>query len=300
MNILYGFTHIRESLIYLLSKCRFINDKMYISIKYYLIFKKKIDLENPKTINEKIQWLKLYDRNPKYVSLVDKIEVRRYVSQKIGEKYLVPILGIWNNVNEIDIDSLPKQFVLKCSHDSGSIVICKEKSKFNVNEAKCKLNKKIKRNLYWWNREWVYKNLKPRVIAEKYLEDKVTGELRDYKFFCFNGKCKGLFIATNRQNNSIPLSFDFFDINFNHLDVRQGHPNADVIPNPPINIKEMITLAEKLSDDIPFVRIDFYEVEGKTYFGEMTFFHDGGFVQFDPNYWDERFGTLLQLPSNNN
>lgn len=296
MNIAYGITHIRESLVYLLSKCKFLDDETYTCIKYRLIFRKRINLQNPQTWNEKIQWLKLYDQRPEYVQLVDKFEVRKYIADNIGNEYLIPLLGVWNHPQDIDFDRLPNQFVLKCTHDSGSVVICKDKKTFDKEAAIKKLQKKAQRNLYWWSREWVYKDLKPRIIAEEYMEDQATGELRDYKFFCYNGICKGLFIASDRQNCEKPTTFDFFDRDFTHLDVRQGHPNAETIPDPPHNMSEMIFLAEKLSKDMPFVRIDFYEVNGKIYFGEITFFHNGGFVPFNPTEWDEKLGKLIELP----
>ncbi len=297
MNLVYGFIHIRESLVYLLSKCRFLDDVTYTRVKYRLVFRKKINLENPKTWNEKIQWLKLYYRKPEYISLVDKLEVRKYIADTIGDQYLIPLLGSWDRAQDIDFDRLPDRFVLKCTHDSGSVVICKDKKTFDREAAIKSLQKKAKKNLYWWNREWVYKDLKARIIAEEYMEDQATGELRDYKFFCYNGICKGLFIASNRQNSLMPTTFDFYDRNYIHLDVRQGHPNANPIPAPPQNMEEMILLSEKLAQSIPFVRIDFYEVNGKTYFGEITFFHNGGFVPFEPPEWDEKFGQLLELPN---
>lgn len=296
MDILYGITHPRDSMVFLLSKCKFLGDETYTRLKYRLIFRKKLNLDKPITLNEKIQWLKLKYRKTEYISLVDKIDVRKFVSDKIGDKYLIPILGVWDSPDEIDFDSLPNQFVLKCSHDSGSVVICKDKSSFDKSAAIKRLKSKYQKSLYWWNREWVYKQLKPRILAEKYMEDSKSGELRDYKFFCFNGQCRMLFIATNRQNSNKSTTFDFFDIDFNHIDVRQGHPNATPFPEKPENYNEMISLAECLSDGIPFVRVDFYEVNGKTYFGELTFFHDGGMVPFEPEKWDVIFGDWLRLP----
>lgn len=296
MNIKYGITHPRDSMVFLLSKCKFLGDETYTRLKYRLIFRKKLNLDKPITLNEKIQWLKLNYRKTEYISLVDKIDVRKFVSDKIGDEYLIPILGVWDSPDEIDFDSLPNQFVLKCSHDSGSVVICKDKSSFDKSAAIKRLKNKYQKSLYWWNREWVYKQLKPRILAEKYMEDSKSGELRDYKFFCFNGQCKMLFIATNRQNSNKSTTFDFFDIDYNHIDVRQGHPNATPLPEKPENYNEMISLAECLSDGIPFVRVDFYEVNGKTYFGELTFFHDGGMVPFEPEKWDSVFGDWLKLP----
>lgn len=270
-------------------------DRMYLKWMYYSVFGKKLNLVNPHTYNEKLQWMKLYDRNPLYTKLVDKYRVRAFVEEKIGSEYLVPILGHWDNPEDIDFDALPNQFVLKCNHDSGSIIICTDKSNFDTNAAIVKLRKCLQHGTYKYWREWPYKNVRPCVIAEEYLIDDECGELRDYKFFAFNGKVKCLFIATNRQDKSKPTAFDFFNEEYEHLDLRHGHPNADVIPQKPKNFDKMITLAEQLSVGFPQVRIDFYEVNGRIYFGEFTFFHHAGFVPFDPEIWDEIFGSWIDL-----
>lgn len=272
-----------------------ISDKAFLKMQYKSIFGKKLDLKNPKTFNEKLQWLKLYDRNPEYCKLVDKYEVKSYIAETIGDQYLIPTLGIWDKFEDIDFDSLPNQFVLKCTHDSGSTVICRDKASFDVKSAKKKLSKKLGMNLFWHGRERPYKNIKPRILAEAYMEDAKTSELRDYKFFCFNGEVKALFIATDRQKEGEEVKFDFFDPDFNWLPFKQGHPNATVKPEKPICFEEMKILAAKLSRGIPHVRVDFYEVNGKVYFGEMTFFHFCGFVPFDPPEWDLKLGEWINL-----
>ncbi len=277
---------------YLLS---LIPDKIYLKIKYYFFFKKKLNFNNVKTYNEKLQWLKIFDRKDIYTTMVDKYEVKKYVASIIGEEYIIPTIGVYEKFDDIKFDELPNQFVIKCTHDSGGIVICKDKNTLNIDEARKKINKFLKRKYYYVHREWPYKNVKPRIIIEKYMEDKDDNELRDYKFFCFNGSYKMMFIATNRQGNG-DTYFDFFDRDFNHLPFTNGHPNAPSLPHKPHNYNKMIELAEKLSKSIPQVRVDFYDVNGKIYFGEMTFFHWSGFVKFEPNEWDRIIGDWIELP----
>ena len=224
---------------------------------------KKLNLKNPKTYNEKLQWMKLYDRNPLYTRLVDKYEVKPYVAERIGQEYIIPTLGVWDRVEDIDFDALPDQFVLKCTHDSGGLVICRDKSKLNIEEAKRKLNKSLKNNFFYVGREWPYKNVKPRILAEAYMEDTATAELRDYKFFCFDGVVKAMFVATDRQKEGEEVKFDFYDADYNHLPFRQGHPNANRPTEKPATFEQMRQLAEKLSRGLPQVRVDLYEVNGK-------------------------------------
>ena len=279
---------------------RFLPDSAFLKIKYRYRMGKKLNLKDPKTFNEKLQWLKLYDRKPIYTTMVDKQEVKKYVADRIGEEYIIPTLGVWDKFEDIDFDYLPNQFVLKCTHDSGGLCICKDKSIFDIAAAKQKINKCLKKNYYYSGREWPYKNIKPRIIAEQYMEDTKTAELRDYKFFTFNGEAKMLFIASERQKQGTETKFDFFDMEFNHLPFTNGHPNAEVLPQKPERFEEMRALAEKLSEGIPHLRVDFYEVDGKIYFGELTFFHWSGMVPFDPEEWDYKIGSWLKLPQRNN
>lgn len=274
-----------------------IPDALYLKLRYRKIFHKPLNLKNPKTFNEKLQWLKLHDRKPEYTRMVDKYEAKQYVAERIGEEYIIPTLGVWDRFDDIDFDSLPNQFVLKCTHDSGGLVICRDKTKFDQEYAKSRIINSLKRNYFWANREWPYKNVKPRIIAEAYMQDDTTAELRDYKFFCFGGKAKLLFIATDRQTEGEETKFDFFDMDFNHIDVRNGHPNADEPPAKPICFDEMRSLAEKLAAGIPQLRVDFYEVNGKVYFGELTFFHWTGLVPFEPEQWDYTLGEWIELPT---
>lgn len=274
---------------------KYVSDEKVIKKQFKKRIGKTLDLNNVKTYNEKLQWLKLHDRNDLYTKLVDKYEVKKIVSKIIGDEYIIPTLGVWEKFNDIDFDKLPEQFVLKCTHDSGGIIICKDKNKLNYKKAKFRFNRIIKRNYYYRQREWPYKNIKPRIIAEPYLEDKKYGELRDYKFFVFNGEVKLMYIATNRQGNG-ETYFDFFDKKFNHLDIINGHPNAPVCPEKPVNFDRMIKLAEKIAKNFIHARVDFYEVNGKIYFGEITFYHMSGFVPFVPEKWDLELGQMIILP----
>ena len=256
----------------------------------------ELNLDNPKTFNEKLQWIKLYYHDPLYTELVDKLLVKDYISKMIGDKYVIRTLGVWSSFEDIDINKLPNQFVLKCTHDSGGIYICKNKSNIDIKKAKSILSNSLKRNYYYLGFEWPYKNVIPRIIAEEYKEDNITKDLRDYKFFCFNGKVKALFVATDRQNANEEVKFDFFDENYNHLPIKQGHENALIPPEKPSKFEEMKMLAEKLSINIPHVRIDFYEANNQVYFGEMTFFSYSGWTKFEPYEWDYKFGEWLILP----
>lgn len=277
-------------------KRHFVNPEKYVPRMFYSRIGYKLNLKNPQTFSEKLQWMKLYDHNPLYTTLVDKYEVKKYVANKIGSQYIIPTLEVWDNVEDIDFNCLPNQFVLKCTHDSGGLVICKDKSKLNIKKAKKILRKSINRNFYYMGFEWPYKNVKPRIIAEKYMEDTKTKELRDYKFFCFNGEVKALFIATERQKEGEDVKFDFFDADFNHLPFKQGHENARILPEKPLRFNDMKHLATLLSKGLPQVRVDFYEVDGNIYFGEMTFFHHGGWTRFEPGEWDTIFGKWITLP----
>ena len=272
------------------------SDEKYLKMRWKSTFGKELNLDAPITFNEKLQWLKLYDRNPAYTNMVDKYEAKRIVSRIIGEEYIIPTIGVWNSFDAIDFSKLPNQFVLKCTHDSHGIVICKDKSKLDINKARSIINRSLKRNYFFAGREWPYKNVKPRIIAEQYMEDTETLELRDYKFFCFNGKVRALYIASDRQRDTKETKFDFYDDNYNHLPFTNGHPNSENPIKKPINFDKMIELASALSHGIPHVRVDLYEVDGRVFFGELTFFHWSGFMPFSPEEWDYTFGNWLELP----
>ena len=272
-------------------------DKLYLQLFYYLKMGKRLNLKNPQTYNEKLQWLKLYNRRPEYTKMVDKFAVKDYVSSIIGSDYIIPTLGVWDNVEDIDWDKLPDQFVLKTTHGGGNtgVVICYDRSRFNIDEAVDKLRKSLKQNLYQSMKEWPYKNVPKRIIAEEYVEpDEEFKDLPDYKFFCFDGIVKALFVGTERGTGDV--KFDYFDADFNHLDLIQVHPMSGKNLKKPKKFEEMKELASKLSKGIPHVRIDLYHVNGKIYFGEMTFYHHGGVVPFHPEKWDYDFGGWLKLP----
>lgn len=273
---------------------RVLPDGTYLRLRYLIAFRKPLHLKNPRTFNEKLQWLKLYDRNPEYTRMVDKFEAKKYVAERIGEEYIVPTLGVWDRFDEIDFDALPDQFVLKCTHDSGGLVICKDKKSLDLDAAREKITACLKENYYWDYREWPYKNVKPRIIAEPYLRDDETGELRDYKFYTFGGEVKALLIISGRDTPD--AGGDYFDAEFHHLDMQWGYKNAKTLPAPPKSMEDMIRLAQLLSKSTPELRVDFYEINGKPFFGEMTFFDGGGFEKIVPEKWDRIFGDWVTLP----
>jgi tRNA G10 N-methylase Trm11 len=273
---------------------KFFTDKFYLKVLFKVRLNKKLNLKNPKTFNEKLQWLKLYDRKLEYTEMVDKYEVRKYIEKTIGSEFLVPLFGIYDSFDEIDFNKLPNEFVLKCTHDSGGVVICKDKKKFDMSKARNKLEKNMKRNFYYTGREWPYKNVKPRIICEKYLNDGINDDLLDYKFMCFNGKVKCMFVCLNR-NKSTGLNVDFYDLNWNKMPFERHYQNSNTKLLKPRNFNRMIELSEKLSNNIPFIRVDFYEVNGKIYFGELTFYPGSGLEEFIPDEYDNIIGEWLKL-----
>ena len=272
-------------------------DELFVKWKYWISMDKKLNISSPKTFNEKLNWQKLYDHNPLYTTLVDKYSVKKWVAEKIGDQYVIPTLAVWEKPEDIEWDTLPDQFVLKTTHGGGNIgvVICKDKSGIDKSQAIKKLNYSMRQDAYTALREWPYKNVQKRIIAEKFVEDQKTGELRDYKFFCTNGVVRALFIATGRQTNKEPY-FDYYDADFNHLDLRQCHPMSGRQIEKPVCFEEMKRIASILSTGIPQVRVDLYEVNNRVYFGEMTFFHHGGVVPFHPESWDYTWGDWITLP----
>lgn len=273
-----------------------IDDETYLKIAYRIKMGKALNLDQPVTFNEKLQWLKLYDRKPKYTTMVDKYAVKKWVAEQIGEEYIIPTLGVWNHFDEIDFDKLPNQFVLKCTHDSGGLVICRDKKTFNKSTARKKIETCLKHNFFWGQREWPYKNVKPRIIAEQYMEDFITDEavLTDYKFFCFNGMAKIMYVSKDKGENP---TTDFFDMNFMRINMHMKDPNSKRFIQKPVCFDIMKTLAEKLSCRVPILRVDFYVIDDKPYFGELTFFHMSGFSHIYPNDWEKRLGDLIKLPN---
>lgn len=274
------------------------SDSFFIKLFYRERMGIHLNIKEPKTYNEKLNWLKLHYREPIMTTLVDKYEVKKYVSEKIGKQYIIPTYGVWDSFDEINFDKLPNQFVLKTTHDGGGVVICHNKNEFDISSAKNKLNKHLKKNHFNHAREWPYKNVKPRIIAEELLIDTALNELRDYKFFCFNGEPKLMSLYLNRQSNE-PTRRSFFNMDFEPYEFYQvGIPYLieEKLPKPQ-EFDKMIELAAILSGGFPHVRVDFYNVNGQIFFGELTFYHASGTSRFIPNEWDRKIGDWLVLPN---
>lgn len=272
-------------------------DEEYLKRLFRVSMGKELNLEHPVTFNEKLQWLKLHDRRPEYTMMVDKYLVRNYIREQLGEEYLIPLLGVWDSPEEIDFAALPDQFVLKCNHNSGlGMCICKDKSKLDIEKVKKELHRGLAQDYYLTGREWPYKNVKRRIIAEQYMIDRSTSELRDYKFMCFNGKVQCSFVCSDRF---LPggLHVTFFDRDWNVMPFERHYPARKAGIQRPINYDKMIEFSERLSQNISFVRVDFYEVENKIYFGELTFYPGSGLEEFTPEEWDEILGSWLTLPA---
>lgn len=273
---------------------RILPDSLYIRIAFFRRMRRFPNLKNPKTFNEKLQWLKLHDRNPLYTELVDKYRVRKHIADTVGEEYLIPLVGgPWNSFDEINFDKLPNQFVLKCNHDSGGLVVCRDKSKLDIKRTQEIIECSLRTNYFWQGREWPYKYVKPCIIAEQFLEDTVDDALTDYKFFCFNGKPKIMYISKDRGRE--PRT-DFFDMDYNPLPIRAKDPNSAIKPEKPALFEEMKKLAESLSKNIPHLRVDFYIVNNRIYVGELTFYHSSGMIPISPAEWDLRMGEWICLP----
>ena len=272
------------------------SDEALIKCAYKSVFGYDLNLNHPKTFNEKLQWLKLYDRRPEYTMMVDKYRVREYIQNKIGAEFLIPLLGVWDSVQEVDFNALPEQFVLKCNHDQGSVIICKDKSWLDVEAAKRKLKAHLGKNHYCSSREWPYKNVTPRILAEQYLSNG-EGGLTDYKVHCFNGIPKLILVCKGRLASSGP-TYDFYSTEWEPLDIRRpSHPNSAHGMPKPAELAEMLSLSERLAKDIPFLRTDFYIVDHKIYFSELTFFPASGLDRFVPEEWDGILGSWLVLPN---
>lgn len=269
-------------------------DKWYLSLMFRSKMGYWMNWKEPKTFNEKLQWLKLHDRNPLYTNLVDKYEVRKYIAEKIGNEHLIPLLGVWDSPDEIDFINLPNQFVLKCTHDSASVIICKDKTLFNIEDAKKKLRLHMSINYYYPSREWPYKNIKPRIIVEKYMTNYDNSDLNDYKFQIFNGKFQNCFVCSNRFSPS-GLHVTFFDSTWNILDFTKYYPKETSPLKKPVFFNEMVKTSELLAKDFPFTRVDFYETNSNFYIGELTFYPGAGFEKFTPTEWDLKFGSLLKI-----
>lgn len=294
-------------------QCRHLLDWMpdapYLRLAYHSRIGKKLNLKDPHTFNEKLQWLKLYDRKPEYTMMVDKYKVREYIADMLGEEYLIPLLGVWDDPDEIDFDALPNQFVLKCNHNSGlGMCICTDKSKLDIENVKEELRKGLAQDYYLSGREWSYKDVPRKIICEKYMIDHSSqkmsdnenkknsnNSLNDYKFMCFNGKVLCSFVCSDRFSDD-GLKVTFFDRDWNVLQFERHYPKSQTPILKPLNYEKMINFSEKLAEGIPFVRIDFYEIDQKLYFGEITFFPGSGFEEFTPDSADEELGSWIKLP----
>jgi len=272
-----------------------LSDEEFLKKKYKVLMGKELNLNPPVTFNEKLQWLKIHDHNPLYTTMVDKYAAKDYVANIIGKEHIIPTLGVWDHFDEIDFEQLPNEFVLKCTHDSGGLVICPDKNKLDRNAAKRKIEKCLKRNYYWSGREWPYKDVKPRIIAEKYMTDGTNKEIMDYKMMCFNGKHKASFVCSNRFSKE-GLKVTFYDTDWKRMPFERHYPAGKVEIEKPRTYDEMVELAEKLAMNIPFVRVDFYEILGKIYFGELTFSPGSGFEEFSPSEWDNNIGEWIKIP----
>ena len=273
---------------------RYLPDKQYVQLQYFKHFKRLPNLLSPQTFNEKLQWLKLYDRRPEYTVMVDKYLVKDYVREKIGDHYIIPTIVAFDHAYEVDFKILPDKFVLKWNHDSGSVVVCKDKSKFDKESAIKQLSAAENGSKgYWYGREWPYKNVRPKLIAEQLLES--DGDLVDYKLMCFNGKVKCIFTCTRRFSKE-GLRVTFYDLDWNIMPFTRNHPREESPMTKPISLESMVSAAENLTKNIPFARIDFYEVDGRPYFGEITLYPGSGLEPFDPEEWDYTLGDWLKLP----
>lgn len=277
-----------------------IPDRLYLYVTYWAKLGKRLNLKKPTTFCEKLQWLKLFNRKTEYVKMADKYEAKDYVKSIIGNEYIIPTIGIWNHVDEIDWDSLPEKFVLKTTHDSGGVVICKDKAALDRNKTRKVLCKSLKRNYFLHSREWPYKYVPHRIIAEEYMEDISTkGDLSDYKFYCFNGQPKFCQVIRDRRTKE---TIDFYDMDWNHQEFVGLNPVARNGLTPvarPQKLNSMIEICTKLAANIPFVRIDLYNINNRIYFGEITFFPASGMGVFTPNEWDAILGSYISIDSQN-
>lgn len=286
----YGCSKVLNRLAPLIS-----NDELYVKLDYFFAYKHRLNLDNPQLYGEKLQWLKLYDRNPVYSMMVDKYVVKEYIGKLIGPEHIIPTLGVWERFDDIDFDELPNQFVLKCTHDSGGLVICKDKLNLDIDKTRIKISKCLKRNYFIGTREYPYKNVKPRVLAEKYMEDNLTQALVDYKVLCFNGRAKLIELYLGRYSKNLTL--DFYDTNWVKTTLSQGTfgPNSDVDYPRPVNLERMIELSEVIAKDMAHCRVDWYEINGRLFFGEITFYDGSGLSPFDDIKDELVLGSWIDL-----
>jgi len=279
-------------------KYRDMDDAEYLKMMFKARLGRELNLENPTRLSDKLQWLKIYNRKPEYTSMVDKYEVKKFVADRIGEEYVIPALAVWDKAEDVDITDLPEQFVLKCTHDSGGFVICKDKSTFDLEAAKAKLGARFDRNYFWGDREWPYKNVKPRIIAEPFIESLGKEDSVEYKITCFDGKVGFVTVCKGPAHQELwKRTNDHYDRDFKTMPWYAFYKNSeDILTEKPEFWDTLIELSETLSEGVPYLRCDYYVHEGKIYFGELTFFTWGGFLVFTPDEWDEKLGDMLKLP----
>lgn len=275
----------------------FLPDKPYLRLYYFLRFRKWCSFRNPKTFSEKMQWLKLNHREARHTVMADKYAAKEYVAKKIGSEYTIPTLGVWDRFEDIDFETLPEQFVLKCTHDSGGLVVCRDKQTLDLENAQRILTESLQRDYYRQAREWPYKDIPRKIIGEKLMSDETqTRALIDYKFYCFNGEPKFLYISSGMENHATAhMSFLNLDWTFAPFKRMDYHP-YELLPPKPVHYEKMLEIARVLSADDPFLRVDLYEIGGKIYFSELTFTPCGGMMKFHPNQWDETLGSWIELP----
>ena len=271
------------------------SDSALLKARYFQVFHRPLDLKHPQTFNEKIQWMKVYDRNPRYTVLSDKYAVKEVVAGIIGPEHVIPTLGVWDHFDQIDFQTLPEQFVLKCTHDSGGLVICRDRKELDLEAARAKIEASLKTNFYYHSREWQYKDIPPRIIAEPYMQDGDSRELKDYKFYCFDGEPAFLYVSEGLENHQT-ARISFLNLDWTRAPyLRSDYAGFETLPPKPARFDEMVRMARQLAQGFRFVRVDLYEINGNVYFGEMTFTPTGGFVPFSPDEADAEIGKLLRL-----
>ena len=279
----------KDRMMRFLNCLRFIPDRPYLKLEYRFLTGKKLNLDSPETYNEKLQYLKLYDRKPVYTRMADKLGMRDFVRERIGEDCTVPLLGVWDKPDDIDFDRLPESFVLKCNHDSKGLIICHNKELMDREQSVRILSKSMKRNMFWAAREWPYKNIRPKVFAEQLLE-----EITEYQVLCFNGKPRLMYLMSEDSDGH--LTEDFFDTDFKPLDVSLGYGKTSDRIEKPSYLDRMVGYAAVLSEGCPHLRVDFIHADGHLYVGELTFFNDAGFAPVRPESWNEKMGKWIELP----
>lgn len=279
---------------------QFLSDKTYTKLVWRAHKGYPLNLDNPHTFNEKLQWLKLYYHKPEYITMVDKYKAKKYVAERIGSEHVIPLLGVWKKAEDIDFDKLPRQFVLKCNHTSGiGLIICKDKSTLDKSKTIQELNRGLHDNYFLRNREWPYKDVERVIIAEEYKEDESGYELKDYKMYCFGGEPKFCQVDFGKSKGDDRTDFyrNIYDMNWQLMDIQYSHPNAPDTSIPkPSQWEQMKEFARKLSNGEPFARIDFYNIGDLVLFSEITFYPIGATGWFKPNEWDTTFGKLIKLP----